>query len=271
MDHVEHFHFPTTAPQPRIGFERQGTPQWKEWDRFLTIDGKRAYHLGNICGTCHFFFSKLENANRTFSATEISKRLEENKELLDAGFLSFVSQIFPSDDYFVCQIRFKPKLVYPGDKTDYFSKECTDLFGVDGYYGVPHNPKTPYYRDSGISLGEKRLLINFIVPLHQPGTLDPKRVDYYIERYGKGCVPGGLAISILDIEGPAILKEQAGPADTEHWCLAHYLIDGHHKIHAAAKLGKECSLLCFISRKESFGGDNALYTLSEAPSIVRPE
>lgn len=262
MHHVEHYHFPTSPTEPRIGFETQGTASWKEWDRFLTIDGKRAYHIGNVCGTCRFFFSKLENANRTFSATEISKRLEDSKNLLGFDFLSFLSQIFPADDYFVCRIQFKPQLVYPGDKDDYFVKENVDLWGIDGYYGVPHSPQTPYYRDSGTKMGNKRLLINFIVPLHQPGTLDLKRVNYYAERNFDGSIPTALAISILDIKAPALV-EKRDDAELEHWCLAHYLIDGHHKIHAAAREGKECSLLSFISRKQSFGGEEALYTLSE--------
>src|SRR5262245_54250667 len=35
-----------------ISFEKAGGGQWPIWDRFLTIDGKRAYHIGNICETC---------------------------------------------------------------------------------------------------------------------------------------------------------------------------------------------------------------------------
>ncbi len=263
MYHVEHFHFPNSPKEPRVGFEREGNANWREWERYLTIDGKKAFHIGNVCDTCQFLFSKLENANRTFSTSGISERLEKGSDLFNPEFLSTIGEILPADDYFVCRVRLKPQLVLPGDAQDYFSRECVALFGIDGYYGVPHNPKTPYYRDSGVVLSNKTLFINFVVPLHQPGTLDAERVSYYKKALKKQHSPTALAISVLDIEAPAVIDHSAPPETTEHWCLAHYLLDGHHKVHAAAEAGKECSLLCFISRKESFGGGDALYTLSE--------
>ena len=41
------------------------------FDRFLTVKGKPAYHLGNVCGTCSFLFERLEGANQSISAAEI--------------------------------------------------------------------------------------------------------------------------------------------------------------------------------------------------------
>lgn len=34
-----------------LGFTRTGGGYWAEWDRFLTFDGKPAYHIGNICNS----------------------------------------------------------------------------------------------------------------------------------------------------------------------------------------------------------------------------
>jgi hypothetical protein len=40
-----------------LGFSTEGGGAWKEWDRFITFEGKKAYHIGNVCGTCPFFFT----------------------------------------------------------------------------------------------------------------------------------------------------------------------------------------------------------------------
>ena len=35
--------------------------------------------------------------------------------------------------------------------------------------------------------------------------------------------------------------------DYAHWCLAHYLLDGHHKTFAASKAGRRLPLLSFLA------------------------
>ena len=37
----------------------------------------------------------------------------------------------------------------------------------------------------------------------------------------------------------------------EHWCLAHYLLDGHHKTYAAYLAEKPITLLTFLTTVES--------------------
>jgi hypothetical protein len=36
-------------------------------------------------------------------------------------------------------------------------------------------------------------------------------------------------------------------SSTSHWCLAHYLIDGHHKVYAAAQENKPLTLISFLA------------------------
>lgn len=66
----------STAAKSRIGFATEGGGKWAEWDRFITLNGKRAYHIGNICGTCAFFFERLPGANDKLSPTELSALLK---------------------------------------------------------------------------------------------------------------------------------------------------------------------------------------------------
>lgn len=63
----------------------------------------------------------------------------------------------------------------------------------------------------------------------------------------------------MDIKEPATFKGK--PAVTEHWCLAHYLLDGHHKTFAASEVGKPITLLSFLSLDESLATEESIGTL----------
>ncbi|MFC7671351.1 hypothetical protein ACFQT0_31050 [Hymenobacter humi] len=84
-----------------------------------------------------------------------------------------------------------------------------------------------------------------------PSWLDTERVAHYRTEIEKGGTPTAVALSVLDVKGPAWLDESGTiPPYTEHWCLAHYLLDGHHKMYAASLLQKPIHLLAFIALDE---------------------
>ena len=47
-----------------IAFQSEGGGAWKIWDRYIALDGKRAFHIGNV-GTCSFLFERLGGASRS--------------------------------------------------------------------------------------------------------------------------------------------------------------------------------------------------------------
>lgn len=55
-----------------------------------------------------------------------------------------------------------------------------------------------------------------------------------------------VALSLLDVRSPADWDGNEAPDPLEHWCFTHYLIDGHHKLHAASESGKRLSILSFV-------------------------
>src|SRR5436305_11382443 len=67
----------STTSNSRIGFATESGGNWPEWERFITVDGKKAYHIGNICGTCQFVFERMEGANDKLSPKELSAQLKE--------------------------------------------------------------------------------------------------------------------------------------------------------------------------------------------------
>lgn len=246
-------------PHSRITFETKGGGSWKVWDRYLFLDGRPACHIGNVCDTCSFFFEKQEGATGKVSPSRVSDLLRAGLRNLEVDFVqSAGSTVLPTGHYRVSLLRLTPEFVRPGEMSDYFSHEQLELWEVDQVVGGPHDPKCEYYRGESRFLGknlsasyrpfnnggQSSQLFEFIIPITNPDLLDHERVVFYRDRFVAGAESTALSISVLDIKGPATWE--GDPAVNEHWCLAHYLLDGHHKIHAASLARKPITLLSFL-------------------------
>ena len=223
------------------------------WDRYLTIDGRRAYHLGNVCGTCGFLFERMEGANNTVDVDKLTARLEAGIERLDGGLVDSLALLMPAGSYHVALIRLHPSTVKLGSREDYFfTEQVENEGGVDPFSGVPHDPKISYYRaDQGsITFDRRRLdgpvgrLFQFVVPMFPERWLDPARISHYETLIAAGATPTAVAISVLDVKGPAT-------CGIDHWCFAHYLLDGHHKAAAAASVGSSLTVITFLAADRS--------------------
>jgi hypothetical protein len=73
------------------------------------------------------------------------------------------------------------------------------------------------------------------------GGLDQKRVGEFQAQIKAGGRPTALALSMLYKKQPAHWEGE--PRVTVHHCLAHYLIDGHHKVFAASQLGRPIGVM----------------------------
>lgn len=231
-----------------LAFATAGGGHWEAWDRYLTIDGEKAFHIGNICGTCEFFFERLEGANQGVSPREVSSTLQEGISKLTDDLLFKVSPILPEGDFTVSLMEVNPRLVDPGAGDDYFLNEQVQVWGIDSFRGSPHHPKTKYYRGETKALSHKSKLFEFIVPTFPVHWLDEGTVEKYESLISAGGNSAALCLSVLDIKEPS--DAQHDPSHPEHWCLTHYIVDGHHKIFSAAKLDEPVTLLSFLAKKE---------------------
>ena len=227
-----------------VGFATTGGGSWPTWDRYLTVDGKNAYHLGNICGTCAFLFERLEGANGTVDVGALTARLEAGVTSLDDDLLDALALLMPVSAYRVALLRMVPQNVAPGSGRDYFAVEqVNNEGGVDSFWGLPHYPKVPYYRPAGrseIPVEGDAKLFDFIIPMFPETWLKQERTQHYENALAGGSQPTVVALSVLDIKGPA-------DAGVDHWCVAHYLLDGHHKTAAAARAGCPITMISFIA------------------------
>lgn len=157
--------------------------------------------------------------------------------------------MLPNANYRATLLKISAQLVRPGENNDDFVKEQIELWGVDRFWNLAHDPRSEYYRTDARPLGDRRELFEFLVPLVPTNWLDADTVTKYEERIADGEQPTALAIATLDVKQPA--DWEGDPAITEHWCLAHYMLDGHHKTLAAARVGRPITLLSFLAVDES--------------------
>ena len=233
-----------------VSFDKKGGGNWEVWNRYISIDGKPAYEIGNICGTCSFYFERLDGANQSINPVEAIQLLNEGLNSLDKRVLEKVATIIPDGKYEVLLLKVFPKQVSLGTDQDYFANEEVKLWGIDGFWGMPHHPKVNYYRGTDQEIKQDEKVFEFLVPIFPKTWLEPERVSFYKEQIESGKTPTAISLSVLDIKAPAVWTDDIKPEFTGYWCLAHYILDGHHKIFAASEIDKPINLICFLATEE---------------------
>ena len=175
----------------------------------------------------------------------MSDQLRRGLETLDPGLVEALRTIMPPGSYQASLLRVAPQLVQAGDAADYFSHEQLRVWAKPVYWFLPHDPKTHYYRCASQSLSPSNLFFEFIVPLLPLASLRQDTLTDYTRRLAAGEQPTALALSVLDTREPVNVTGDS--LRQRHWCLVHYLLDGHHKLHSAALTGRAITLLSFLN------------------------
>ncbi|MEV8315095.1 hypothetical protein AB0Q95_13055 [Streptomyces sp. NPDC059900] len=242
---------PAAEARLRFGTEWQengGGPR----RRLLLVDDEPAFELSFYCGTCPLLFRRLETATSTLSLAGVQERLAGALEDPDeGGVVDAFGALLPEGEYLPLLLMVEPRLVVPGQAGDYFSGEQVTTWGIDQFWGLPEYPHTPYYRTFETAVDSDAHLYEFVVPMVPPSWNQQERVEEYVRLMGRGTVPTAVAISTLDVCEPA-----AGmPVDHyQHWGLTHFLLDGHHKLEAAAIAGRPVRILSLLALGESLAG-----------------
>ncbi|MER5689000.1 hypothetical protein [Streptomyces sp. NPDC002205] len=238
-----------SAPEARLRFEAErretgGGPG----RRLLLVDGEPAFELSFWCGTCPFLFRRLETARQTLSLDSVQERLTGTlADPGDGGVIEAFGALLPEGEYLPVLLRVEPRLVVPGQEGDYFSGEQVATWGLDQFWGLPEYPYTPYYRTFETTVDASAHLYEFVVPMVPPTWNASERVEEYVELMGRGTVPTAVAVSTLDVCEPATGVQTD---HYQHWGLTHFLLDGHHKLEAAATAGRPVQLLSLLALSE---------------------
>ncbi|PVC93884.1 hypothetical protein DBP21_33600 [Streptomyces sp. CS147] len=245
------------SPEARLRFgtelqEHGGGPR----RRLLMVDDEPAFELSFYCGTCPLLFRRLETANEKLHLEDMQERLGGPlDDPDDNGVIEAFGALLPEGEYLPLLLEVEPRLVIPGKEGDYFSGEQVTAWGLDQFWGLPQYPHTPYYRTFETVVDANAHLYEFVVPMVPPTWNERGRVEEYVALMERGTVPTAVAISTLDVCQSAL-----GLADdpAAHWGLTHFLLDGHHKLEAAATARRPVRLLSLLTLGESLaGGEDA--------------
>ncbi|MFE2887470.1 hypothetical protein ACUXZZ_35115 [Streptomyces graminifolii] len=238
-------------PEARLRFEaeqREGGGGGWPGRRVLVVDGEPAFELTHWCGTCPLLFRRLRTATRKLPLADLRDRLTGTlTDPGDRGVIDAFGALLPEGEYLPLLLRVEPRLVIPGREGDYFSNEQVASWGIDQFWGLPEYPRTPYYRTFETAVDASAHLYEFVVPMVPPTWNTRERVEEYVELVGRGEVPTAVAVSTLDVCQAA---NGFGGDQSPHWGLTHFLLDGHHKMEAAATAGRPVQLLSLLALGE---------------------
>lgn len=210
---------------------------------YLDINGAPAYLIGNRCGTCAATFKRV-SSSLPMTPRQLSDNLENGIETVSQEIMDTVSALLPRGKYIVSIIQMRPSLVrkkmWPLMMSVFCESDYCWLRRIAEY-------KNPSGCDNEI-----------ILPLVSEAELSPARVEYYSQKMRQGLHPTALSLSVID--------ERTLRGENPVWQLAHFLLDGHHKVMAASKIGMPISILSFLFMEDSdlFCSVSRQYVLNHA-------
>ena len=232
---------------PVLRFGREHAPE-DSWPgrRLMFLREAPAFELSHFCGTCQVLFKRLDGANETLSQVEVEPQLTAGLSHVDDAVVETFGGLLPAGRYVPMLLSIQPRLILPARPGDYFSEEQIATWGVDPFWGLPEYPQTPYYRTWQAPVDDERHLFEFVVPMVPPSWNDRTRVKEYEQLLAASSTPTAVAVTLLDIAAPAVAAADATDY-FEHWGLMHFLLDGHHKVQAAARTGRSVRLLSLLA------------------------
>ncbi len=218
--------------------------------RTLAVDGATVFELSWWCGTCPYLFERQPGAGSVPSVDGFRERLASGLESVEDDVVAAYGTLLPAGRYLPLLLEISPCRITPGGPGDFFTHENRATWGRPE---AAPSPGTDYYRTFETRIDDGAHLYEFVVPMVPPSWNDAGTVDVHAERLRDGSAPTAVAVSTLDIIDPAWADE--GSDLHTQWCLTHFLLDGHHKIEAAARLGRPMRLLALLSLDSSLADD----------------
>lgn len=212
------------------------------WSVAIAVRGQVVFEFGNACGTCGTLFRNVADPRDRITDAAAAQLLGSLDSVPDTGVLRRLGRILEPGSYRVDLVEAEVCLVEPGSADDLFVHEVVDMFER----GEEVNDQGPYYRlVPKWVVAQHAALAAIVAPLHATASLDPERVRYWRRQFELGVRPTALALSVVDVQE----RQVAGPEPSILHLLTFFLLDGHHRLMAAADLRLPVRLLVY-SRAE---------------------
>ena len=175
------------------------------------------------------------------SPEDISQELRIGLKEINADIVSSFAGLLETDEYVVNLLQFIPEFKDP----NLTEKQKRAYDYITGDYG---KVLTEFFMGRRWDFDENGSIGEIVLPLTSTKKLDQKTVMFYKEKLRNGHIPTAVAYSYVESRHPAAFGSGKLP---DFGCLTHFMLDGHHKMFAAAELKKPISLLSFLSKKRS--------------------
>jgi hypothetical protein len=257
-----------------VSFEPWKTsgPEYRQdqtrWYCHLTIAGKRIYEYGSPCGTCGIVFRKVGNPSHRLNDAESVELLGDLNDVPSKDVIEKLARVLAPGVYHPFVLEGTVRLISPGAEDDYFATDVVRMSGLEPpEFQSPSSPMTFYYRfgsdhvlagRTGRLGGPHKALVTAVaMPLHDSTELDRERIEYWKHKWRHGTVLTAFAISVLDDQSPAMKPVDQSYPYEEQLLLSLCILDGHHRIQAAAEIGERVRILTLLSK------DFSLHTKTE--------
>lgn len=226
----------------------------QSWYAHLRVHGRRVFEYGSPCGTCGVLFKKLRSADDQLTDAEAQQLLGSLDVVPPDDVLRRLARILPVGTYRPIVVTARVQRVDPGSSDDYFANEVVRLFGFEPPdYKAPGGPSTSYWR-----VGENLVLPSpqqtvppyramftaVAMPFHDVARLDRERVEHWKSKARAGEPLTAVAVSMVDAQAPATWTHC--PYE-QMFLWSHCILDGHHRLQAAAELGVPVRILTLWS------------------------
>jgi len=232
---------------------------------YLLVNGERIFEYGSPCGTCGIVFRKVRSPKNQISDPEAVQLLGDLNEVPSDQTLQRLARVLEPGTYHPIVIEGTIQYIEPGSPNDYFATDVVQLFGLEPPENKPAGPWTPYYRfgtdgeliHPGSYYPEehsyKSLVTAIVMPLHDPSKLNRERVEYWKQQHENGMTLTAFAVSVVDHQRSMSthFESDSNYQYGAQTLFSNCLLDGHHRIQAAAELGTKARILSLVSWKYS--------------------
>lgn len=205
------------------------------------------HNVGYECDTCGGLFSLVEPIPKPLAAEQISGLLASTIDDITIDLLESLSPLLPKGSYRVGLLQCIPRLRQSPSNSSLTEMEyqsysflgrslAIEMIGICQRFSEDEPLPDPTKEEIYIELLEED---EVILPHRNYATLDWSRVSHYISVLHGGVTPTAVALSIGEGRHPQ------GKYESKR--LTHFLIDGHHKMFAAATSFKPIHILSFFS------------------------
>ena len=244
----------------------------------LHIHDHAVSQAGLVMETMEALFDVLATRQRPplISVHSLTAALSLGIDQLDPQIVSPIANLLPPGYYMVSLSTVRPRLVEPGTALDYhvtemsiFWPEDTARAALAAYYRTPgwHEPATITYmsgqQDQGVDVG-----VNVLLPTQAPEAMNEQRGEHYRQALASGARP--TVVTLHEFRYRNSNSQHGGTDLLANLGLSiHHVLDGHHKLHAAAGAGAPVSVLAFTQLPWVAGSHFRSWVQAEQDALAR--